>query len=359
MSESLDLAINSLSEQTKKFDMALHFTHGDSEKAREMVAGSYKDLYVIKGKFNSTSTFGAFIIFFNVSYTGVVHCFAAITRNPSIDDIKTRVPWKLFEEDLVGYAGKADNDGMVASQVKDALRKYFSMQVSKEQKALELKTFLDKQDDIAINHLIQKFLQAQFGWQGVGVVADYEQLSSLDLELLSSTSLKIGQDENALDKPAKEEAPIEAEKDPLEGKEIKLVLDGSFILSPIKGKDIAKLIVGDRIRVNLSPNNSKAFQVARAFNAVEGEKILPIVGRVTYLKRDSKGILKAYVIVAKGIYVKILEEEENIKVALDPTHEMSHQKESVKKPFNTGTLLVIILVFTLIVMLGMIIIFSI
>ena len=63
MTENLDAAMSSLSEQNKKLDIAMHYTHGDADKAKEMVSGHYKDVFVLKVKFTSTTSSGAFLFF--------------------------------------------------------------------------------------------------------------------------------------------------------------------------------------------------------------------------------------------------------------------------------------------------------
>ena len=68
MPSDLDSAANSLSEQTKKLQIALYYTFGDEDKAKKMVNGTYLDLYVIKGKFSSSSVYGAFVVFLNASH---------------------------------------------------------------------------------------------------------------------------------------------------------------------------------------------------------------------------------------------------------------------------------------------------
>ena len=55
MSENIEQAFDSLSEQTKKYELALYYVKGDKEKARDMVSGMYHDIYTIKTQFVKNS----------------------------------------------------------------------------------------------------------------------------------------------------------------------------------------------------------------------------------------------------------------------------------------------------------------
>ena len=66
--DNLDKAVDYLAEQKRKLDISLHYTHNDMEKAKKMASGNYLDLYVIKARFSASTTFGAFLLFFNILF---------------------------------------------------------------------------------------------------------------------------------------------------------------------------------------------------------------------------------------------------------------------------------------------------
>ena len=51
MSEILENAAGSLSDYTKKLKIAMFFTNGDEDRAKQMIAGNLEDICVIKGRF--------------------------------------------------------------------------------------------------------------------------------------------------------------------------------------------------------------------------------------------------------------------------------------------------------------------
>lgn len=317
--DSLKTAVSGLSEQTKKLEIASYYTHGDFEKAKQMVAGTYRDIYAIKGKFSSSSMYGAFIIFFNNVWSSLAHIHAIVTHSFDINDIKTNIDWRIFEKEISDNLTRKEHDDVLTSHVKEELANGFTMQFGNE-----LKRLLDSGDEITINHLFQKLAQTRMGFQNVKCTLDIEQLSSLDMELLSISSRKINLEEYRRklkeEETKKEVSPEEEGMDnsTITQKDVRLLLNGSLILAPIKGKEIGQLVTGDRVKIKIVDSNPKAMEVLRAFNAIQDNNVLPITGRIVSIKRRADGTYVIFVIIAKGIFVQIEEEEDNIKVAMDP-----------------------------------------
>ncbi len=355
---SLESAVSSLGQQAKKYDIAFYYTHGDEEKTKQMVSGGYKDLFVIKSRFASSTVYGGFLFFFNEVYSSLVNVFSVVSHSFELNDIKTNIAWREYENEAQNIHAKVECDDVLASHLNDELMSYFNVNMQTESKAADLQKLLQKGDEIAVNLLLQKFIINRLGFQNVDITADIDRISSVDMELFSTTSKKI--DPRELQKDTEKDKPKEpeiekVEEDPLSGKEVKLILNGSILLSPIKGKDIGLLEVRDKIRINILDAHAKAVKVARAFNAYEDGIIKPIVGRVVSVrKRDPHGFL-IFAIIAKGIFVKIEEEEENIKVALDPSEQPKAEEPVAKKSNLAVTILVSILIILIIVIVAVVI----
>ena len=173
----------------------------------------------------------------------------------------------------------------------------------------------------------------------------------MELESRSSKKLDPRELDKKKEKPAPEAVEKEEDDDPLKDKEIKLILQGSLILSPIKGIDIKELKVGDRIMISIVDTNPKAVDVAKAFNAYEDDRIKPIPGRIVSIRHHLHGGYKIFAIVAKGIFIRIEEEEESIKVALDT----SVRPEISSKSREENTKAMMPLIVTLMIILSMLI----
>ncbi|HPS59591.1 MAG TPA: hypothetical protein PK514_15930 [Spirochaetota bacterium] len=319
MPNDLETAASNFSEQSRKHQIALYYTMGDQDKAKKMVTGGYTDLYVIKCIFSSSSVYGGFIVFINTAYLKAVSGYIIVTRSFDLVDVKTTKDWRTFEKILVETAKKGEHDEVFSNQIRDGLIKALTLQ-----EVSNLSKLLEQDNGIAINRYMQRFISSVAGLQNMELKADYEQISSLAMELHSFTSAKIQPDEFTKGQGKDQTAEVEIEKneDALAGKDVKLILNGALILSPLKGKEISRVTAGDRIMISLVDKNPRTIDVAKAFNAYDSDKgIRPIPGRVVSIKLE--GYYTIYAIVAKGIYVKIIEEEPLIKIAMDPAHYLS------------------------------------
>ena len=343
--DNLNKAVESLADQKKKLDIALHYTHGDAEKGKKMISGVYKDLFVIKARFSASTSFGTFIMFFNIPYSSVVHTFVLITHSYVLEDIKTNQQWRLFEEEIQKMIQTGDYDSEMTSKMRDYLLDAFTIKIGGDQRANELRRNLEVNDEIAANRVIKKFIQDRFGFQSIDLSADYEKISSLDMELYSLTSYKIRLKPSDEAEKKNEEPEIELFKDDeadLKDKDIRLILPASLILAPIKGKSISNVKTGDRLKVNLISSTQKSISLAKAFNAYEDGKFKPITGRVVSIRHLADGGYKIFCLVAKGIYVRIEEEEDDIKVAVD---EFDNLQESGTESFRMQLIFILATVF--------------
>lgn len=352
MSDQLQSAADSLAEQTRKLDIAIYYTHGDMEKAKQMVAGSYKDLYALKVRFSSSSMYGVFLLFFNAVYSKLNNVYVLVSPSFTIEDIKTNINWHQFEHIIREHYDQGEHDGVLCNHAREELSSGFSLEFSND-----LRRLIENNDAISINHKFKKYIEDRLGFQQIRISVDYEPVSSLDMELNSTSAPKLNQqdiDEARSRASDKKEEGVKEKKtdteDPLAGKEVKLILNGSLILSPIKGVDISELEVGDRIKLKILDKGSKAVQVAKAFNAYDEENkaFSAIPGRIVSKKHTIREGYHIFVIVAKGIYVKIIEEEENIKVAVDDADRAQRATaaaEEDKSTISLPLLIILIIIF--------------
>ncbi len=293
MPEDLNAAVSSLDDQTKKYNLALNFVGGDMELARQMIAGTYKDIYAIKCLFSSSSLYGAFLLFYNFVYLKLLDPYLIVTPAYSIQNIDPADDWCLFEKEISEHIKAGEYDDVLGRSLRDRMNTSFTLLF-----ITDLNKCLKSSDDISLGRLYQRMIQDALGLQRIDVNIHNQLISSLDLELKSTSTRKI--DLNAIESQkaaaaAKKEAEaaveaIERDEIPKVGEDgIKLILNSSLILSPIKGKDISTLVPGDRVMLSIVDNDSKAISVAKAFNAYQDNKITPITGRIKMIKNTPEG----------------------------------------------------------------------
>lgn len=328
------------------YAIALYYTGGDEQCAREMLEGKYCDLYILKASFQSSSLSGALLLFYNIKHMKLVDMSAYVTSGVMSPAPDPSVLWWEFEKAVSKLIREGEQDHILVRTLRDGVARSFTKAF-----IADLNRFLENEDDISLNRLIQKVVQDALGLQRMEMKVVATNTTSLEVELKSITTRKINlknletQKLNAAGqvKPLEEIPKNNVPQVGVDG--VKLILRSSFILSPIKGKDITRLQVGDRVRINIIDKNPKAVAVAKAFNAYDEQnnKFLPVNARIRQIeKRDGKGI-EAYALLAKGILAHIIEEEENIKVAMDPNYVWQSEEEE-KSPVNVTGLIVMMII---------------
>ncbi len=330
MGTEIDDAFQSLSDQTKKLNIAQHYTHGDMEKAKQMIAGNYRDLYVIKVRFSSSTLYGAFIVFFNHIYKHVAGVQIIVSPSYAVLNLDPSNEWQIYDREINELFEKGEHDQVLVRGFKDKLNMMFSIV-----ELNELARYLESRNEIAIDNMIRKAIQNSLGLQRVDTNVYYQTTSSLEMELNSVSSPKLSIDIIEGRSEKKEpKAPYEGDQQPesktpkvgVDG--IKLILKSALILSPIKGKDIHKLAPGDRIKVSIIDNNPQAIRVAQALDAYQDDTFKPVVARVKSVEHRPGPGYKIYGFIAKGILADIDEEEANIKVALDPAYAAAMEQQA-------------------------------
>jgi len=313
MSIDLKSAANNLSGQTKKFQIALYYTDNE-DRAKRMLNGSYLDLYLIKGRFSSSNIYGAFIIFLNIPNLRVANIYTAVSRSFELAEIKTNHDWYSFEQRLVEIAKKRDFDDVITSNVNESLLKSLTTE-----KINELLQSIEHGGGISLNHDFRQFFSDVTGFKNVQFSLDYEKISSLAMELQSITSTKISDVQLKNQKEDVIVEKIDDFDDVSQSKGARHIIKGALILSPVSGKEVSELVVGDRVMISIIDRGDEAIEFLKTFRAYKDDGATkPVIGQIVSINHTT--YYKIYAIVAEGVYVKIVEEEGFVKVAMDSTY---------------------------------------
>ncbi len=357
------LSSDSASEQNRQYELALYYTKGDKDKANDMLAGTYRDLYTIKARFSATNIHGGFLMFFNIPYSTFVDAYTIVSNSFEVSDLDSSVPWREFEQNIESLLKKCKIDNEHTLDLEDALSKEFTFQYGSGQLAIDLKKSLDKNKRDDFHRILTNMIQDNLRYQITNISVDYQNTSSLTMELYSASSKKVTREAlkkareeqlSELISQVAEDGDIDEE---LKGKHVKLILEGKPILAPINGKPISEISIGERIKVILDSSNPKALIVAKEFKCynVKEKTISPMSIRVVSIKHFEEGGLQLFGIIAKGIYVKIVEEEENLKIAMLLTPD-EEKDEYVKSKKGKNILVYMIIIIAVLVLVGVLII---
>jgi hypothetical protein len=301
MTEQFD----SLGEKTKQVDIAMKYTRGDILKAKEMVSGQYLDVMVLKGRFmvESRGLFGVFLAYFNYIQEYIANVTCIMSSKSALFE-KTRVfdDWKSLYKDLQAFKESSD---IVDSQ-------NFTYFLIDSFVGYDVFPDVQEQNLDELTKTVTEIIGKSFNIDSVRCQIELEPTSSLAMEL---AGVKI-------DMPGAEGRDLKdivAEDDRITmiENEAKYIIDGTAVLSPVKGKNVSDLVAGDKIRVILTGKDMVSDKILRLLNAYDAEGTRrAITGRIKAKVPFEKGGYILYALVAKGVLAKIFEEE-NVKLSLD------------------------------------------
>lgn len=312
---------DNVSEKAKKIETAMKYTGGDMEKAKFMAAGKLQDVVAVKGKFvvPDFNQSGAFIAFINISQEYISAVKSVLTTNTgTYTKIRIFDDWKALLKNIQAYesAGDAADSGQLTGSLLDLMIK---RDVFPDVQKMNLEYL-----SVALQEMIKEIFKSEKAKCQV----DLEKTSSMDVELMG---LEIMLPES--DAPQEAEAEVseqEIKKGPetpfrrklgeIESK-ASFIVEGCCVLSPVKGKPINEITSGERILVSLTSGDPVSERIIDAYKARDHEgKPLPVVGRIIEIvpNEETKGVI-LYVLVAKGIYAKIIEEEP-VRIQTEMTH---------------------------------------
>lgn len=337
MAEQFD----ALNEKTKLIDIAMKFTYGDMNKAKEMVAGQYLDVIAVKGRFHvdKKGYSGAFIAFFNFIHEYISNITSIISSKSALYE-KTRVfdDWKLMYRDILK---EKEGPDMLDSQnfnyfLMDSFIGYDVFPDVKEQKL----------DDLTST--VTEIISKSFNIPSIKCQIEFEPTSSLAITVAGIS----------IDVPGmeKKEAEVTAEENDETAKiesEAKYVIEGRAVLSPVRGTNVSELKPGDKIKVILPGTDMVSEKIIKLLNAYDDEsQRVPVTGRLKAKVPDNKNGYILYAFVAKGVLAKIIEEE-NVKVLLDKPFD---ETLVMNKSFDNKLIYIMSIVVGLIILCGIILI---
>jgi len=307
---------NIIGEKAKRIEIALKFTNGDMDKAKLMASGNMFDVIAVKGKFTvaDQDKSGFFLAYFNIIDEYIAAIKSVVVSNNSIfSRIRIFDDWKSHYKNMLAYEKGEDTlDSEKLSS--DLLGSFIKVDVFPD---------VQKQNLDYLSSAIPDMIKASFNSSSVKCQLDLEQTSSLELVLMGIDVMVPAPEEEPHEEP-KESGAAEVKPVPESAFDKKLaeieskaqfIVEGCCVLSPVRGKLITEITSGERIYVVLPSKDSVSQRILDAYKARNSEgNPLPVVGRV--MEKIPYELTKGYVLyvlVAKGIYAKIIEEE-NVKI---------------------------------------------
>ncbi len=303
---------DSLNEQTKLINTALKYTGGDVDKARLMVSGQYDDAAVIKGRLaiEPLDTYGMFYIFLNQVSRYLMNVNSVLSGKSTLYE---RAPifnnWKNFYRES-GKTVQQQDESIIGSYE-------FTNHLANSLEGYNIFEYVEEDNLDDISEIIREIIAKFFNNNDVQIQIAIDRTSSLAVEL----------EDIPIETPqapgVKQEAPPEMPMGELDRKmneiesQAEYVINGNVIVSPVKGKYVNDIKIGEKISVVLTDKDSISIKVAKMFNALTDEReYLPIKARMKAKVPMEGGGYILYGLVAKNVLIKIIEEE-NVKIEME------------------------------------------
>jgi len=317
-----------MGEKARKIETALKFTGGDMEKAKLMASGKLQDVVVIKGKFvdPQKNISGILLAFVNIidEYISAIRTVQSSTTGV-YTIIRVFDDWKFLYNNLMAYESGPDAiDSTKLNQ--DLLESFIRIDIFPDVQSMNLDYLSVSVQDIIKTSLESDKLKSQI---------ELEKTSSMDMELAGIDVMvpSTEEEEKAEDKSPEKKAPqtaLEKKLDEIESK-ASFIVEGKCVLSPVKGKYINEIAQGEKIHVVLPGKDELSEKIIDAYKARDHEgRPLPVAGKVMEKVFIEGGGVVLYVLVAKGIYAKIVEED-NVKIQTEITQSKKTEKKSEKE----------------------------
>lgn len=343
-----------MGEKSKRIETALKFTNGDMDKAKLMASGKLQDVVVIKGKFvdPEKNISGIILIFVNIvdEYIAAIRTVQSSTTGV-FTVIRIFDDWKLLYNNLMAY--ESGPDALDPSKLnQDLLDSFIKNDIFPDVQSMNL-------DYIAAS--IQNIIQASFESEKAKSQIELEKSSSVDIALSGiDVMVPAGEEEETRVEKNLPRTDLEKRLDEIESK-ASFIVEGKIVLSPVKGKYINETVSGEKIFVTLPGRDELSEKIIDAYKARDHEgKPLPVIGKVVEKIDIESGGVVLYVLVAKGIYAKIVEED-NVKIQTEVTLSKKTEKKTESEEagsYNTMNIFIYIIfalmVIGLIVLIAMI-----
>jgi len=341
--------------EDERINIALKYTNGDSDKAKMMAMGSMFDVIVVKGKFTveDQNTSGVFLAFFNFIDEYISAIESVIELNDAFFS-KTKVSdnWNTIYKNIASYEGK---EKLNSEKLNGDLYNFFIQ--------LDVWPHVQKEDVNNLAPILLDIIKECFESLTVDCQIDFEKTNSLELELAGIEVMVPLNIENR-----KRSTEISLDPDSPFGKKItsvesqaQFIINGSLIISPVRGKLLSELKPNEKIYVLLSDKDQISQRVLDTYKSRDAEgNPRPFLGKIVSVipNEMDKGYI-IYIVVAKGIFVKIIEEE-NLKIQTELSeieikkYDDNNSKRGLTKIFNIAMYgLFILLVLILIIILSM------
>ncbi len=261
------------------------------------------NLYILKGRFksNSLNFYGLFLLLFNTRRElDIVHIL--VSTYSSAYDMEPHFGWEKYEEFIVNSKWKGSYNPNMTASIEDFFKKTTSDQSGQKKILYE---YIKNYDYDKVDALMFDIINRVIHDKNLILETRIQETSEKEFRKTKETRSQKKETEQAEQKISSEEG---------------VTLIVQLILSPVTGKPIYELKIGDVIMCKILPNTDRANYFIDLLDLRVENYIKPVPCKVIDIKSEGKGSpLELLTEIGPGIYGKCIEDERQVKLKMyDP-----------------------------------------
>lgn len=260
-----------------------------------------ESIFILKGRFksNSLGLYGLLLLIFNKNHD-LENYNIVVSTYSNLYDLEPHVGWEQFEETILDVKWKGSYNSILTASLMDNLKAIASDEKLKSQLYEYLSNYDYDNTEVTIYDTVNR------------IIHDKNLILEIGIQEITTEEFK-----ETKEKRVKQPQPT-TEKSPVEDGSAILPIEP--ILSPVKGKPLYELKVGDKIIARIIPNSERANYFIDLLNLRFEGNIKPIPCEVIDIKSGGKNSpVEILTLIGPGIYGKCTEEEKQVKLRMyDP-----------------------------------------
>ncbi len=259
-----------------------------------------ESIVILKARFksNSLGLYGILLLIYNRnhdldSYNAVVSTYS------NLYDLEPHLGWEKFEETILDVKWKGSYNSSMTGSLMDNIKAIASDEKLKNQLFEYLNNYDYDNAEVTIYDAVNR------------IIHDKNLILEIGIQ-------EITPDEFKETKEKRSKTAVSSEKSPVEDGSAILPIEP--ILSPVKGKPLYELKIGDKIMARITPNSDRANYFIDLLDLRSDGNIRPIPCEIIDIKSAGKSApVEMLTQIGPGIYGKCSEEEKQVKLRIyDP-----------------------------------------
>jgi hypothetical protein len=290
--------------------------------APAITTGKY---YFLKGRFKSAATnlYGLFLVIYNPQ-KAMESFHLVATSYSSIYDLEPHQEWHRFETMITDHRWKGSYNTSMTTSLSSIFEGISKDPRQKEELYGLISSYNYQRIEVIVFDLFNRMIR------------DKSAVLETGIQEATAEEVQNARNEAKEKHEEKENKPIISARN-FQVEEGAVTLPSSLVLSPVRGKLLYELKIGDRIMLKLNPDSPQGAYYIESFKLRTPEgKLKGIPGEVIDIRSESKAMpVDVLARIEEHLYSHAIEEDRHVRVCLyDPRIDGPMRKAQKKNPLS-------------------------